>query len=137
MIIVAFGFAALALSLLGVFAVVSYEVRQRDREMGIRLALGSNDLTLVGLILRQEARALAVGAGLGMLVAATVLPAVSGRLSSVGESVEVQLLARGLDLGPGILLAVTASVFAAGAVASLVPARRLLSGDPARALRAE
>jgi putative ABC transport system permease protein len=137
MIVVALGIAALALSLLGIFGVVSYGVRQRDREMGIRLALGSRGLGLVSLVLREEARPLALGVAIGAVVGVSVLPLVSGRMSSVGESVQVQLLARGLDLTPAALGAVVASVLAAGALASLVPAWRVLSRDPCRALRSD
>jgi len=135
MIIAMFGLAGLALSVLGIYGVVSYSVRQRDREMGIRVALGSKGSNLVWLTLKEGTRALGTGIGVGLLAAITVLPVVSNRLSSVGESVQVQLLANGLALSAPDLAAVAAIVLLAGAVACLIPARQVLSGDPVRVLR--
>ena len=127
----------MALSVLGIYGVVSYSIRQRDREMGIRVALGSKGNNLMWLILREGTRALGAGIGVGLLVAIALLPVVSNRLSSVGESVQVQLLANGLEMSASALAAVAASVLLAGAAACVIPARRVLGGDPVRVLREE
>ncbi len=135
MIIAMLGLAGLALSVLGIYGVVSYSARQRDREMGIRMALGSTGSNLVWLMLKEGTRALGTGIGVGLLAAITVLPVVSNRLSSAGESVQVQLLANGLALSAPALAAVAASVLLAGAVACLIPVYQVLGSDPVRVLR--
>src|SRR5207247_2223035 len=62
------GFAALALLLaaLGIFGVVGYAVQRRTREMGIRIALGAAPRGIVGMVLRDSLRVVAVGALLGL-----------------------------------------------------------------------
>jgi hypothetical protein len=71
----AFGFLALGIAVVGVFAVVSYVVSQRTREMGVRLALGATRREVTTLVVRDSARL--VGAG---ILAGTVLALVAGPL---------------------------------------------------------
>jgi predicted permease len=137
MIIAFFGLSGLALSVLGIYGVVAYSVRQRDREMGIRVALGSRGGNLIWFILKEGTSALGTGVGVGLLVAIATLPFISNRLSTAGESVQVQLLANGLELSTLALAAVAGTVLFAGVVACLIPACRVLVGDPVRVLRQE
>jgi predicted permease len=66
-IVAAFGLLALGLATMGTYALLAYEVSQREREIGIRLALGSQRRAIVKLLIRQEARWIGAGLGLGLL----------------------------------------------------------------------
>ena len=68
-IFVAFGLAALAVALIGLYGVVSYTVAQRKTEIAIRIALGSSYPGIIMMILRSVAVLGAMGTGLGLLVA--------------------------------------------------------------------
>jgi ABC-type antimicrobial peptide transport system permease subunit len=62
----AFGAVALFLSILGTYGLLAYEVSLREKEIGIRLALGSSRERIVKLLLREEGRWIAAGALLGL-----------------------------------------------------------------------
>ncbi len=66
-VVVAFGLLALGLATLGTYALLAYEVSLREREIGIRLALGSQRSAILVLLVRQEARWICVGLGTGVL----------------------------------------------------------------------
>ena len=63
---VAFGAVALFIATLGVYAVTSYGVSRRRREMNIRVALGARHTHVVGLIVRQGLMPVAVGVAAGI-----------------------------------------------------------------------
>lgn len=121
------GFAgvALALAMLGVYGVNACGVAQRTREFGIRMALGAQPGDVLGLVLRQALRVIALGLGAGL--------ALSVAAALVGRSLLTEL--GGWSPGP---LAAAAGVLAAAALlASWIPARRAVRVDPATVLRAE
>jgi predicted permease len=120
-----FGAAALLLALLGVYGVLAYSVSLRQQEFGIRIALGSDKGTLVGLVLRQAAYPVLLGAGAGLVIA---LAAMRWVRSMLYQTPVMDPMA----IGGSILL-----LLAAAAVAAIVPARRAASVDPMRALRME
>ncbi len=64
-----FAAAALLLAALGVYGIVSYSVSQRAREFGIRVALGAQPGQIVGMVVRQNLRIVALGLGVGLLIA--------------------------------------------------------------------
>jgi putative ABC transport system permease protein len=120
-----FGVVALALACVGVFAVVSYSVEQRSREMGIRLALGAAPRSILRLVL-GEGLALASAGILGGLLAALAL---TRYLATLLYSVR--------PTDPLVYSGVTALLALAAAAGCFVPARRATRVDPAVVLREE
>jgi len=120
-----FGALALILSTLGLYGVISYSVRQRTRELGIRIAFGATSKDLRMLILREGIRLVAIGVLIGMLLALSTAESVGGLL----------LLRNPRDvftftLVPSLLVLV-------GVIACWAPTRRASMVDPAIALRDE
>jgi predicted permease len=116
---------ALALAALGVYGIISYTVRLRDRELGVRIALGADRRDLFRLILGQGFQFACVGFALGLF--ATLL---LGRL--LGS------LLYGTSLfNPATLFAASAVLAAAIFLACYLPARRAAKVDPMVALRYE
>jgi predicted permease len=119
------GGMALLLSAASVYAIVSFSVTQRTREMGIRLALGATSANLLRAILRRPVTQLATGALLGLGIAAAVLQLVKVIPFDLQPG------------GPWLTLAFVAVMLAAGLAACVVPARRALRIHPMDALRHE
>ena len=119
------GFLALLLALTGVYAVVSFSVSQRIREIGIRIALGAQRATVVGLILRSSMMPVIGGVvvGLGLILM------LSGVMAPVFLGVNPR--------DPFTLIAVSLLLFAAGMAAIWIPARRAAALDPLVSLRYE
>jgi predicted permease len=121
----AFGVLALVVAAIGVYSVVAYAVSQRMHEMGIRVALGARLTDIVGLVLGESARIVAVGVAIGILAAIGLGRLVASLL--FGISARDPLVIAG---AAGVLLVV-------GLVASLVPGWRAAAVDPSTALRAD
>ena len=116
---------ALLLAALGLYGVISYSVRLRTRELGVRMALGAQRGTVLGMVLLQGLRLAVIGLA-GGFVAAIVL----GRIfSSLLFKVSV------VDFVPW--LAAIAVLTATVLLASYLPARRAASIEPMTALRTE
>ncbi len=114
---------ALVLAAIGIYGLLSYLVSERTQEFGIRLALGAEARDVVGMVVRQTAAVLGVGAVLGL----------AGALA-LGRG--LTRLAYGVAPGdPVTLLMVTGLLLGVGLVASLLPARRATRVDPVVALR--
>jgi putative ABC transport system permease protein len=121
------GFAATAavLALIGVYGVIAYAVRQREREIAVRMAVGADSRIITQLFLKQGAVVLLAGLALGLLAAL-----------GAGRALESQLF--GVRPGEPLTLALAALSFAAaGGVAIWWPARRAAGTDPAAALKDE
>jgi ABC-type antimicrobial peptide transport system permease subunit len=119
------GGMALLLAAIGIYAVISYAVSQRTREIGIRLALGAQQGALQLLFVRHGLLWGGLGAALGLAAAAGLSRLMGSILFAVSP---VDPLTYGV---------VAAGLLGATAVASYVPARRVARVDPVEALRAE
>ena len=125
MLLSAFAALALALASIGLYGVVSYAVAQRTREVGIRMSLGANAGSVVGMLMSSGLRLVAVGAVVGVAISLLLAPAIASLLFGV-EPVDVVAFTS----MPFVLLA-------AAVLAAYVPARRASRIDPVRALRME
>jgi len=125
LVILVFALAALALSAVGVYAVVSYSVARRVRELGIRMALGAAAGDVVSMVVRSSMGVALVGIALGLLGAVAAGRVARGLIHGVSPTDPVSLGAAALVLA------------AAAAFAAWLPARRVTRGDPLRAIRSE
>ncbi|MES2523796.1 MAG: ABC transporter permease [Gemmatimonadota bacterium] len=118
-----FGLVALFLASVGLYAVMSFSVSRRTHEMGIRMALGASSRDVIQLILGSGARQIAIGLGLGLLVAAAISRVMTVVLFDVKP------------LDPGVFGGVALVLGLTGALACLLPATRATRVDPADAMR--
>ena len=112
----------LLLALVGLYAVVSYQVARRTREIGIRMALGPERVQVIKIFLRQATAVSVVGISVGLAVG---IYANSLSESAVGYG----------RLDPLLLLAVSLALLLTAIAASFIPARRAAQIDPQQALR--
>jgi putative ABC transport system permease protein len=124
-LLVAFAATALVLALVGLYGALAVLVRQRQREIGVRLALGAAASQIRRMILQQGLRPVAVGLLLGLTVAAASAQVLASLLFGITAR------------DPGTFGAVTAVLAASALLACLVPAWRASRIDPAVTLRAE
>jgi putative ABC transport system permease protein len=120
-----FGFIALFLAAIGLYAVMSFSVSRRTREVGIRMALGAQAGDMVRLILQQGAWQLLAGMVLGLGLAAGV------------EQLTRVILFDVQPRDPAIFGGVVGVLAVTGLFACLVPALRTTRVDPLVALRSE
>lgn len=120
-----FSAVALLLAMTGVYGVVSYLVTLRRREIGIRIALGADRGSILGLVVRQGMYPTLVGIGLGLVSGFFLSRAMTSLLYGVGP---------GDPLTFGSVSGVIAVV---ALLACLLPARRATREDPLAALRYE
>jgi putative ABC transport system permease protein len=120
-----FSLAALLLAALGIYGVVSYGVARREREIGVRMALGAAREDVLGMILREGLKLTLLGVLCGAVAALIVTRFLSGFLFGISPSDPLTYL------GVAGVLALVATL------ASFLPARRATRVDPASALRSE
>ena len=120
-----FGLIALALAVVGLFAVVSYAVTRRSREIGVRIALGATPARVIRLMLAQGAGPAAAGLLAGAMASRALAGAVQPLLFDVSAS--------DLRIFSSVVLFFGLVIFAA----SYLPARRAGRIDPQSALRHE
>lgn len=121
----AFAATALFLSAVGLFAVISEQLRRRRREFGIRAAVGATPSAVAGLILRRGVTIAAVGGVVGVAAAMGFGSVLSALLFGVRPS------------DPATLISVAVFIVVAAAGACAVPALSAARTDPTEALRAE
>ena len=125
----ALGGLALALTVSGLFSVLSYLVEQRAKEIGVRMTLGATTRTIVVLVLSQSIRPVAFGvlAGGGLAAGLATLLMSTSAASEIGNTVHV--------LDPVAYAASLLVIVMACVVAGLVPALRAARLDPIATLR--
>jgi predicted permease len=121
----AFAAAALVLACVGIYGVMAYVVATRRREIGIRLALGAVQATVVRQVLAGGVRQLVVGLALGVVGAIGAARLLASELYGVGSS------------DPTVLAVTALTIAVAALLACWIPAWRATRHDPLESLRAE
>jgi len=124
-LLTACGALALLLASMGIYGVLSYAVAQRNREFGIRMALGATSAHVRRMVLRESGSSVIIGAGLGLAGAFAITRVMSGLLFQVSATDP-------LTLG-GVIVALALAALAA----SWIPVARATRLDPTRAMRLE
>ena len=125
LLVAAFSASALALTSVGLFALLSHAATRRAGEMGLRMALGATPRQVVVLLLRGGAFPVVVGAGAGLIGAAWASAAMRSLLYDLGRF-DTRAFAAALAALAIVTLA-----------ASLIPARRVASVDPVSVIKAD
>ena len=120
-----FGFVALMLASVGVYGVLAYAVEQRTNEVGIRMALGADRGDVRGMVLRDGARLVLIGLGVGVVGAISLSSLLASQLFGVNPR------------EPFTYLAVASALLVVGLVASYVPAWKATRVSPVVAMRCE
>jgi len=120
-----FGGIALFVAAIGLFGLLSYNVSQRTREIGIRMAMGAQREAVLGLVLRESLLLVAAGVAMGIAVSLGAGRLISSQLFGI-EPTE-----------PTTLLVAVATLVVTSAAAGYLPARRATRVDPMVALRYE
>ncbi len=122
--LLATGFAAVALLLaaIGIYGVLAYQVSQRRREIGIRMALGAASASIFSLVLREGGVIVGLGAALGLAGAFLLRQSLQSQLYETGA------------MDPAIVAAVAAVLILVALIACVLPARRAARTDPLIAL---
>jgi predicted permease len=120
-----FGAIALALACFGIYAVISYSVEQRRREMGIRMALGAAPSGILGMVLREGMALTTAGIAIGIVASLGLTRYLSSLLYAVKPA------------DPSVFAAVSIVLALAAAAGCYFPARRATRVDPAMVLREE
>lgn len=123
-----FAMLAVLLSCVGLCGLIAFAVARRTREIGVRIAVGATQQTILRMVLGESAALLVLGVIVGVGVTSVVVNAMR---ALAAQLYGVQ------PTDPFLLVATSAGLFAAGVVASLVPALRATRVDPVAALRTE
>lgn len=120
-------FAGLALLLasVGIFGVVSYSVARRQRELGIRLALGAAPERILRMVIRESMTTVLVGVAIGVAGSVVATGVLRGLLHEVNP------------IDPGTIAAVVVTLGTVAFTASYLPARRATAADPRMIVRSE
>ena len=119
------GGMALLLGVVGIYGVIAYSVSQRIREIGIRMALGAQQQTLVRMFVRHGLLLTGAGVVCGLLAAVFLMRLMSSLLFNVSPA------------DPVTYGAVSVGLVATAWLACYLPSRRAAAMDPVEALRAE
>ena len=119
----ALGILALALAALGIYGVLSFIVRARAHEIGVRLAIGAAPREVAALVVRQAMRWTATGGAIGLALALALTRFLGAFLGSISPT------------DPWTFAGVTLLIMLVAGLAALAPARRASRVDPLLALR--
>jgi predicted permease len=117
-VLAAFAIFALLLAVLGMYGVTAYTVRQREREVAIRIAVGASVRAVVAMFLKEAGLVLLAGVAAGLLGAAAVARLLASQLYGVEP------------LDPATLVAACGFIVGAALLAAWLPATRAAAGDP-------
>ncbi len=120
-----FGLLATLLAGIGLYGILAYSTAQRTREIGIRMALGSQRRAVVNLILRETLYLVGITVAVTVPISVAMTRALRSQLFNVSST---DVYVYGVAIATIVLVAI---------LAGLIPARRAASIDPARALRTE
>ena len=120
-----FRLLALVLAVIGLYGVTAYLVARHTDEIGIRMALGADRLSVLALVLRGALMQVAAGLAIGVPLAILVRRAMASQLFGVAP------------YNPAIIGLTAAFLVTAGVIPALIPARRAASINPVEALRIE
>ena len=122
--VLALTFAAVALFLaaIGIYGVLAYQVSQRSREIGIRMALGAATTSIFGMVLREGAAIVLLGTAFGLIGAFMLRQTLQSQLYEIGA------------MDPMVIAIVGGILLVVAFVATLLPARRAAKTDPVHAL---
>jgi putative ABC transport system permease protein len=124
----AFAFLALLLASVGIYGVISYSVTQRVHEIGVRMALGADQRSILAMVVGHGLRLAVVGVAIGAtagLILTRLLSSFSRLLYGVGGS------------DPATFVSVSAVLIGVAILACYLPAHRATRVDPMAALRHE
>lgn len=124
---IACGLGALLLASVGIYGVVSFAVKLRTREFGVRMALGAERTTIMRMVFGQGVRQISIGLGVGAVLALGASALLSSMFVGFGKS--------GYDVW--IYVGVLSLLATVAGAALLIPARRAAQVNPMVALRAE
>ncbi|HWZ11513.1 MAG TPA: ABC transporter permease [Acidobacteriaceae bacterium] len=125
MLAVGFGLLATLLAAIGLYGVLAYSTTQRTREIGIRMALGSDRMGVVKLMLLDVLKLAGISIVITIPVALLLTRTLQSQLYHVSPA------------DPAVLAAVTVIIAAVAFIAAAIPARRAASIDPSKALRSQ
>jgi predicted permease len=123
--VAAMGLMGIALALVGIYALVSYTVARRTRDIGLRMAIGADRLSVLKMILGQGLVLSTLGITIGGLISVGVARLLAAGLTGLGTP------------SPATFVVAPVAVLMATMVACYVPARRAALVDPIAALRYE
>jgi putative ABC transport system permease protein len=125
LLLAVFASAALVLAAVGLFGVLAMMVRQRTRELAVRMAMGASPTDVARLVIQRAVMLATIGAAAGLLGALALNRLLGALLFEISPT------------DATTLAAVTASVFGVATIASLLPARSSARIEPGVALRAD
>jgi ABC-type antimicrobial peptide transport system permease subunit len=113
---------ALFLAAVGIYGVLAYQVSQRRKEIGIRMALGSSTRSILGLVVRDGMQITGIGLAVGLVGLVGLTRAIRGMLYGVQPA------------DPMVIALVAVVLAGVALVATLIPARRAARVSPMSAL---
>jgi putative ABC transport system permease protein len=125
LLLAAFAALALVLTAVGIYSVLSYAVRRRVREIGIRMALGASHSDVLKMVVVDGIKPILLGVGIGLAIALGLGRVVSSLIFGVRPT------------DPLTFAAVASLLVAVGVLATIVPAYRATRVEPVRTLRDE